>query len=81
LWALKTGQSRSDGSSKNNIPVHNNRPTPSNLSPAINCRLIAYPLRFFLETVLNPLPRLKDSDFRDRQVSFLGKYWVIFAQK
>jgi hypothetical protein len=28
------------------------------------------------ETVLNPLPRLKDSDFRDRQVSFLGKYWV-----
>jgi hypothetical protein len=33
------------------------------------------------ETVLNPLPRLKDSDFRDRQVPFLGKYWVIFAQK
>jgi hypothetical protein len=36
---------------------------------------------FFLGPVLNPLPRLKDPDFRDRQVSFLGKNWVIFAQK
>jgi hypothetical protein len=33
------------------------------------------------ETVLNPLPRLKDSDFRDKQVSFLGEYWAILAQK